>query len=221
MKQQDTHTGTRRSFLRDALRYVAFGGLAAVAGTLLARRRVGAAAQSVCSGQCAGCPTDAWCRVKDRLKQSRVALATSVWQIDPAQCTQCGQCATKCVLNPSAVKCVHTFAMCGYCKLCFGYFQPGANALTADAENQLCPTGAINRAFFEDPYYEYTIDEALCIGCGKCVKGCGAFGNGSLFLQVRHDRCVNCNECAIARACPADAFRRVPAAQPYLLKGRA
>jgi electron transport complex protein RnfB len=48
---------------------------------------------------------------------------------------------------------------------------------------------------------------------------CAQFGNGSLFLQVRHDRCVNCNQCAIAVVCPAGAFRRVPAAQPYLLKG--
>jgi electron transport complex protein RnfB len=35
---------------------------------------------------------------------------------------------------------------------------------------------------------------------------------------VRHDRCLNCNECAIARVCPADAFRRVPVDQPYLDK---
>ena len=44
------------------------------------------------------------------------------------------------------------------------------------------------------------------------------FGNGSLFLQIRHDRCVNCNVCAISRVCPGDAFVRVPAEQPYLLK---
>ena len=47
---------------------------------------------------------------------------------------------------------------------------------------------------------EYIIDEELCIGCAKCVKGCAAFGNGSLHLQVRHDRCLNCNECTIATA---------------------
>lgn len=144
-----------------------------------------------------------------------------VWQLDPNACVQCGRCATHCVLAPSAVKCVHAYAMCGYCQLCFGFFRPGANALDEAAENQLCPTGAIRRMFVEDPYYEYTIDESLCIGCGKCVKGCNAFGNGSLFLQVRHDRCVNCNECAIALACPATAFRRVPAQTPYLLKGEA
>ncbi len=144
-----------------------------------------------------------------------------VWQLDPDKCVKCGQCATNCVLTPSAVKCVHTFAMCGYCKLCFGYFQPGANALTSSAENQLCPGGAIRRTFVEDPYYEYTIDESRCIGCAKCVKGCNAFGNGSLFLQVRHDRCLNCNDCSIARKCPAGAYRRVPADKPYLLKGEA
>lgn len=142
-----------------------------------------------------------------------------VWQIDPEKCIACGNCATHCVLNESAVKCVHAYAMCGYCDLCTGYFVPEPKALDTAAENQLCPTGAIKRTFVEDPYFEYTIDEELCIGCGKCVKGCSAFGNGSLFLQVRHDRCLNCNECAIAVACPAQAYKRVPADDPYLLKG--
>jgi len=80
--------------------------------------------------------------------------------------------------------------------------------------------GAIKRSYIEDPYYEYTIDETLCIGCGECVKACAAFGNGSLFLQVRHDRCLNCNQCSIARNCPSGAFKRVPADAPYLLKGK-
>jgi len=134
-----------------------------------------------------------------------------VWQIDPDKCIACGNCATNCVLEPSAVKCVHAFELCGYCKLCFGYFEPQADAFNSAAENQLCPTGAIRRRLVEEPYYEYTIDESLCIGCGKCVKGCNAFGNGALYLQVRHDLCVNCNECAIAAACPSDAFVRIPA----------
>ena len=142
-----------------------------------------------------------------------------VWQIDPDKCIACGNCATYCVLEESAVKCVHAFAMCGYCDLCTGYLQPNPKKLDTGAENELCPTGAIKRTYVEDPYYEYTIDESLCIGCGKCVAGCNAFGNGSLFLQVRHDRCLNCNECSIAAACPSGAFKRVPADQPYLLKG--
>ncbi len=144
----------------------------------------------------------------------------TVWQIDPMKCTQCGECARQCVMTPSAVKCVHAYAMCGYCELCTGFFVPDPIALNTGAENQQCPTGAIQRHFVEDPYYEYTIDESLCIGCAICVRGCADFGNGSLFLQIRHDRCQNCNECAIARACPAGAFRRVPADQPYLLKDR-
>lgn len=141
-----------------------------------------------------------------------------VWQIDPHLCVQCGRCMTNCVLTPSAVKCVHTYAMCGYCRLCFGYFDPGASALTTSAENQMCPTGAIRRKFIEPPYYEYTIDEDLCTGCGKCVKGCTTFGNGSLQLQILHDRCVQCNECAIARRCPSKAIRRVPVEEAYRMK---
>ncbi|MFZ5830137.1 MAG: ferredoxin [Planctomycetota bacterium] len=143
-----------------------------------------------------------------------------LWQIDPGKCVACGNCATYCVLDESAVKVVHSFEMCGYCDLCTGYFKPQPSELKTGAENQLCPTGAIIRKFIEDPYFEYHIDLPLCIGCGKCVKGCNAFGNGSLYLQVQHDRCMNCNECAIAVACPSGAFRRVPASDPYLLKVR-
>jgi electron transport complex protein RnfB len=142
----------------------------------------------------------------------------TVWQIDPYTCVACGNCATYCVLEESAVKCVHNHAVCGYCRICFGFFGPEPHDISEAAENQLCPTGAINRKLIEDPYHEYTIDEKLCNGCGKCVKGCNAFGNGSLFLQVRHDRCLNCNECSIAAACPSGAYRRVPAHKPYLLK---
>jgi electron transport complex protein RnfB len=148
----------------------------------------------------------------------RSQTETTVWQIDPAKCLRCSNCATNCVLEQSAVKCVHTYAICGYCQLCTGYFEPEPNELTTAAENQQCPTAAIKRSFIEDPYYEYTIDENLCIGCAKCVEGCTKFGNGSLYLQIRHDRCLNCNECAIARTCPGDAFRRVPVSHPYLLK---
>jgi Na+-translocating ferredoxin:NAD+ oxidoreductase subunit B len=152
------------------------------------------------------------------LMASRSASKGTVWQIDPDRCLRCDRCATHCVLEQSAVKCVHTYAVCGYCQLCTGYFEPQPNDLNTGAENQLCPTAAIKRTFIEDPYYEYSIDEELCIGCAKCVEGCTRFGNGSLFLQVRHDRCVNCNECAIAKVCPGDAFVRVPADDPYLLK---
>ena len=148
-----------------------------------------------------------------------VSGAETVWQLDPAKCIQCERCSTNCVLTPSAVKCIHVYDMCGYCDLCGGYFRPETKVLTTGAENQLCPTSAITRKFIEEPFFEYDIDKELCIGCGKCVKGCGAFGNGSLQLQVNHDLCVNCNQCSIARDCPADAFSRVPADSPYIFKG--
>ncbi len=144
-----------------------------------------------------------------------------VWQIDPTKCTQCGRCATECVISPSAVKCLHAFSMCGYCDLCGGYHQPQAKEHDTAAENRLCPTGAIVRKFIEEPYFQYTIIEDLCIGCAKCVKGCTAFGNGSLYLQVSHDLCKNCNECRIANTCPSNAFVRVPVGRPYLPKGKA
>jgi Na+-translocating ferredoxin:NAD+ oxidoreductase subunit B len=146
----------------------------------------------------------------------RPTLAAHTWQLDPLKCIQCERCATECVLKPSAVKCVHLYEKCGYCDLCSGYFIQGATRLDTGAENQLCPTGALKRTFIEEPYFEYVVDDELCIGCGRCAKNCRAFGNASLVLQIRHDLCQNCNQCAIARACPADAFRRVPVATPYL-----
>ncbi len=147
--------------------------------------------------------------------------AETRWQIDPDHCIGCGNCATYCVLDESAVKCVQCFDMCGYCDICTGYFDPNYKKLDTAAENQLCPTDALIRTFVEGKagqnFYEYTIDVDACIGCGKCVKGC-ALMNGSLYLQVMHDRCVNCNECAIAVACPTEAFVRLPSEKPYKLK---
>jgi electron transport complex protein RnfB len=149
---------------------------------------------------------------------SRSTAKGTVWQIDPQKCLHCERCATHCVLEQSAVRCMHTHALCGYCQLCTGYFDPESLELSTAAENQLCPTAAIKRTFVEDPYYEYTIEQQLCIGCARCVEGCNRFGNGSLFLQVSHKHCVNCNECAIAKGCPGDAFVRLPSDRPYLLK---
>lgn len=185
---------SRRDFLTSGLRGAALLGLGGVVGSLLGKKSA--------EGQ-EGAKKDGM-----------------VWQIDPAKCIFCGQCATHCVLDESAVKAVHAHDMCGYCDLCTGYFEPDPNELNTGAENQMCPTGAIKRTFIEEPYYEYTVDEPLCIGCAKCVKGCTMFGNASLFLQIRHDRCIDCNECSIAIACPADAFEKRPADDPYHLKGK-
>jgi len=154
------------------------------------------------------------------------ASSVTVWQIDPRYCEQCGRCATACVLTPSAVKCVHDMRHpCGYCRICYGYVRPGYIENDEAAENQLCPTGAIQRRFIEEPFYEYTIDESKCIACGKCVNGCKLYGNGSLYLQIRRDLCLNCNDCAIARVCEGNrkhggkTIRRIPADLQYIRKG--
>ena len=141
------------------------------------------------------------------------------WQIDPTLCTQCGRCETECILKPSAVKCVHQYAACGYCLFCSGYYHDNRASFDTAGENLRCPTDALVRRYIEGPYFEYTInDEDKCVGCGKCVKGCKAFGNGSLFLQVRHGLCKHCNQCRIATVCPADALVKVSATEPYLFK---
>jgi len=151
--------------------------------------------------------------------KTKFASSSLFWQIDPHKCTHCGRCETHCVLPVSAVKCLHAKRICGYCDLCGGYYRANVKELDTAAENLMCPTGAIQRKFIEEPYFEYDIDESLCNGCGKCVKGCTSFGNGSLYLQIKRELCMDCNECAIAMACPADAIIRVPFATAYMFKG--
>lgn len=204
----ETPGQARRDFLSSLARFGIGGMLAAGVGAL-ALRKPGRDTVCADAGTCQACPRN--CPGKQPLKTNAIHVeASTVWQIDPHKCTQCGRCATECVMTPSAVKCVHSYELCGYCDLCTGFFEAQPNALNTGAENQLCPTNALLRKFIEDPYYEFIVDEKRCIGCAKCVKGCTAFGNGSLYLQIRHDRCVNCNECSIARVCPAHAITRVP-----------
>jgi electron transport complex protein RnfB len=149
---------------------------------------------------------------------SRTRREGTVWQIDPHRCTQCGKCATECILTPSASKCFHDFSICGYCRICTGFLFADASEVNEGAENQLCPVGAITRKFVEEPYYEYTIDRDVCIGCARCVQGCESYGNGSLYLQIDRTLCVNCNECAAARACEGNAIMRIPASRQYIPK---
>jgi electron transport complex protein RnfB len=153
------------------------------------------------------------------LRKTTAKGAEYFWQIDPHKCTFCGRCQTDCVLPMSAVKCVHAVKVCGYCDLCGGYYRGSVKELDTAAENLMCPTGAIRRKYVEEPYFEYTVEEHLCNGCGKCAKGCNSFGNGSLYLQVKQDLCTNCNECTIAKVCPSGAIRRIPAAKVYDFKG--
>jgi electron transport complex protein RnfB len=204
---QDESPITRRRMLGDATRYVALGGIGGLSGWLFYKQ-----------SQAAACPSpDATC---SECSQAAGCNLPQAWQLDPNLCIACGRCQTNCVLDLSAVKAVNCFALCGYCDVCTGYFPTKDYQPNTGAENQLCPTGAIARKFVKDiggeRYFEYTIDEKLCIACGRCVLGC-KLQNGSLFLQIRHDRCLNCNECSIGAQCPTQAFRRVPAGSPQLL----
>jgi electron transport complex protein RnfB len=150
---------------------------------------------------------------------ARRAASNTVFQVDPAKCVACDLCRTSCVLSHSAVKAVNVFNKCGYCQLCPAYFdvtsQPDEKGLPT---GKVCPQDALKRRVVgkideEDPnnnYYEYTIDESLCDGCGKCVKACKPpAGNGALHLEVRYNRCLECDSCSIQIACPQSAIVRI------------
>lgn len=151
---------------------------------------------------------------------ARRAASNTVFQIDPSRCVACDLCRTSCVLSHSAVKAANEFKKCGYCQLCPAYYdvtsQPDEKGIPT---GKVCPQDALKRRVVgkideEDPnnnYYEYTIDESLCDGCGKCVKACKPpAGNGSLHLEVRYNRCVECDACSIQIACPESAIVRIP-----------
>lgn len=156
------------------------------------------------------------------------ASNTYAWMIDPARCINsklgavgvetCELCATQCVITLSAVRAVNEFSKCGRCYVCPAYFKitsaVGPDGLPSE---KVCPRDAITRAAIgwidpDDPannFYEYTIDEAKCNGCGRCVMECKEpAGLGSITLEVRHDVCLDCNRCSIAAACPEDAYAR-------------
>jgi electron transport complex protein RnfB len=151
---------------------------------------------------------------------TRRASTSAVFQVDPNRCVACDLCRTSCVLSHSAVKAANEFTKCGYCQLCPAYYdvasQPDEKGLPT---GKTCPQDALKRRVVgkideEDPnnnYYEYTIDETLCDGCGKCVKACQPpAGNGSLHLEIRYSRCFECDSCAIQVACPESAIIRIP-----------
>ncbi len=177
---------TRRQFIDRSVRIIGFAGIAGAAG-LLARR----------------------------------ASSDAVYQVDPFKCTACDLCRTSCVLSLSAVKAVNDFDKCGYCMLCPAYYDvttyPDEKGIPT---GKVCPQDALKRRVVgrvdeEDPnnnYSEYVVDETRCDGCGKCVKACKPpAGNGSLRLEIRYARCVECNECAILIACPDHAIIRLEA----------
>jgi Na+-translocating ferredoxin:NAD+ oxidoreductase subunit B len=163
----------------------------------------------------------------------RKADGQIVWQVDANKCVNsrldatgtpvCNLCTTACVVSHSAVRAVNHFEKCGRCYICPAYYniRSAVDEFGLPSE-KLCPRDAIARtpigwADPDDPannFYEYTIDEAKCDGCGLCAKGCmEPLGLGSIVLKIRYDLCVDCNRCAIAPACPTQAVVQQPAAE--------
>jgi ferredoxin len=153
-----------------------------------------------------------------------------VWQVDAARCLNsslgsvnaegCRLCTSECVVALSAVRAVNEFSKCGRCSICAAYFDITSAVDERGLPSQkLCPRDAIARKPIgtvdpDDPannFYEYVIDEEKCDGCGRCVNQCKEpVGLGSLTLRVRYDKCLNCNKCAVSRACPQKAFVQIP-----------
>jgi len=135
------------------------------------------------------------------------------WKINPEKCRFCGRCATSCVRSPSAVKAVNDLKKCSYCVACYGHVRDTlAESEKIDAAEGVCPRKAVVRkplAGGPSGFFTYTIDASKCVGCGSCAKLCNEFGNKSMFLIIRPDLCLVCNQCSIVAACPHGAVERV------------
>jgi electron transport complex protein RnfB len=156
-----------------------------------------------------------------------------VWQVSASRCVNsrlgetgveaCSLCTTECVVSLSAVRAVNQHSKCGRCNICPAYFDITSAVNERGLPSQkLCPRDAITRKPIgkvdpEDPannFYDYVIDENKCDGCGKCVMKCKEpLGLGSITLNIRYDKCVDCNRCAISLACPKEAISQVPKTQ--------
>ncbi len=130
------------------------------------------------------------------------------WVINPSKCIGCGKCAESCVRPESAVK-----AQIDYSKLENREFHPAMFKKTKPGsstgiENRICPSDAIIRTQIDDSTWSYSIDEKLCIGCGKCSIRSRLKGTGAFTIDMGKD-CNKCNECSIAVECPVGAISRV------------
>lgn len=137
------------------------------------------------------------------------------WQIDPEKCASCGLCETTCVRKPSAVKALNDPKKCSNCVVCYGHITDkhiDSDKIDSGGK-RVCPVNAVTRINFSggaDGLFLYAQDPKLCIACGQCTKRCNSHGTKSMFLAIRPDLCLGCNECAIAVACPHDAIERIP-----------
>jgi len=146
----------------------------------------------------------------------RLDVARSLLVIDQEQCVRCGHCATSCadahgdgvariVRRGDKVQLTildekKSLSLPSSCQHCV---QPACMLE--------CPTGAIGR----DEHGDVFIKEALCTGCGACVKAC-PWDNVELALHGERLVAVKCDLCAGSKdgpacvaACPVGALDRI------------
>ncbi len=146
----------------------------------------------------------------------RLDIARSLLVIDQDQCVRCGHCATSCAdahgdgvarivrrgdkVSLTILGDKKSLSLPSSCQHCV---QPACM--------RECPTGAIGR----DEKGDVFIREALCTGCGACVKACPW---DNVDLAPRGDRmvAVKCDLCATSAkgpacvaACPVEALSRI------------
>lgn len=71
------------------------------------------------------------------------------------------------------------------------------------------------------------VDEAVCIGCGKCIPYCPvqarSFGRsasgGRTYIVIDKDRCIECGVCERANVCPVDAIHMEELEWPRMVRG--
>lgn len=129
------------------------------------------------------------------------------WVIDPAKCISCGRCAESCVRPESAVKAVINYSQIGNVEYSPAMFRKTSPGSSTALDNRVCPTDAITREVVDDSTWQYSISEADCIGCGACAIRSKKKGSGAFSLLIT-DKCLSCNECAIAIECPVGAISR-------------
>lgn len=138
------------------------------------------------------------------------------WQIDPAKCTFCGRCETACTRHPSAVRAVNDQKKCSNCVVCYGHIRNRtlpSDRIASDGE-RVCPHDAVVRTPLSgglDGAFVYTITAERCHGCARCALECNRHGTKSMFLIIRPDLCLQCNDCSIAHVCTPKAVERIPA----------
>jgi electron transport complex protein RnfB len=137
-----------------------------------------------------------------------------VWQIDPQKCAFCDKCEKSCVRKPSAVKAVNDQLKCSYCVVCYGHISDRYIASDKiDTEGRrVCPYDAVTRKNYsggKDGYFIYDIDDKKCTGCGLCAKECNKKGTKSMYMIIRPDLCLLCNNCNIADVCPEGAVEKL------------